>query len=120
MNSVNLVSPMAASSIASPLHTSLVASSTSALYEKDHPMMASFFQSSKIPSHWAQRKTFISKQSKNQEHYNISRGLNANLAVFGDNALLFFGSRTASITARPNRLMKCDANSGIFLSNILS
>ncbi|GMN36784.1 hypothetical protein TIFTF001_006284 [Ficus carica] len=103
---------MAASSIASPLHVSLVASSTSALYEKDHPKMASFFQSSKIPCHWARRKTFISKQSKHHEYYNISRGLNADLAVFGDNALSLFGSRTASITIRPNRLMKCDANLG--------
>ncbi|XP_010273891.1 PREDICTED: 3-oxoacyl-[acyl-carrier-protein] synthase II, chloroplastic-like isoform X2 [Nelumbo nucifera] len=130
---------MAASSVASPLCTWLVAACMSVAYEKEYSLKPSSFQSSKRLSRWAMRRKLVSKCSAGGhdfpgnlisafcgssiqglmssclafepcEEYYSSKGLSS-LAFFGDNGFSLFGSRNGPMTRRQRRMNR-SAHSG--------
>lgn len=129
---------MAASSVASPLCTWLVAACMSVACDKDHPLKSSMFQTPKRLSRWAKRRlqychggvdsfssgwisSFygISIHSMMSsclafepcEAYSSSKGLSLSLTFFGDNGFSLFGSKPPTLNHRQRRLNRA-AHSG--------
>ncbi|KAJ9691879.1 hypothetical protein PVL29_011136 [Vitis rotundifolia] len=122
---------MAASSVASPLCTWLVAACMSVACEKDHPLKSSMFQTPKRLSRWAKRRlqcsnggvdyfssgwisSFYGSSIHNLmssclafepcEAYSSSKGLSSSLAFFGDNGFSLFGSKSSPMNHRQRRM----------------
>uniref|UniRef100_A5AZI8 beta-ketoacyl-[acyl-carrier-protein] synthase I n=1 Tax=Vitis vinifera TaxID=29760 RepID=A5AZI8_VITVI len=122
---------MAASSVASPLCTWLVAACMSVACEKDHPLKSSMFQTPKRLSRWAKRRlqcsnggvdyfssgwisSFYGSSIHNLmssclafepcEAYSSSKGLSSSLAFFGDNGFSLFGSKPSPVNHRQRRM----------------
>ncbi|KAL6335152.1 hypothetical protein AAG906_029379 [Vitis piasezkii] len=122
---------MAASSVASPLCTWLVAACMSVACEKDHPLKSSMFQTPKRLSRWAKRRlqcsnggvdyfssgwisSFYGSSIHNLmssclafepcEAYSSSKGLSSSLAFFGDNGFSLFGSKPSPMNHRQRRM----------------
>ncbi|CBI35831.3 unnamed protein product, partial [Vitis vinifera] len=104
---------MAASSVASPLCTWLVAACMSVACEKDHPLKSSMFQTPKRLSRgWI--SSFYGSSIHNLmssclafepcEAYSSSKGLSSSLAFFGDNGFSLFGSKPSPMNHRQRRM----------------
>ncbi|XP_057976220.1 3-oxoacyl-[acyl-carrier-protein] synthase II, chloroplastic-like [Malania oleifera] len=125
---------MAASAVASPLCTWLLATCMSMACEKDHPVRSSLFQSPRRLSQWARRRKLVPKcisagavdfsgglissfcgpsiqnlmssclAFEPCKEYYSSKGLSSSLAFFGENGFSFFGSKQPSTTRRQRRM----------------
>ena len=130
---------MAASSVASPLCTWLVAACMSVTCEKDDPLRSSMFQTPKRLSRWAKRRlqyssnggvdyfssgwisSFYGSSFHNLmnsclafepcEAYSSSKGLSSSLAFFGDNGFSLFRSKSSPMNPRQRPINRA-AHSG--------